>query len=193
VATWAGGRRAAAFGGYSTRVPAGRWAGASAAHVGWATCGAAWLLTWPPAASTRRWGSADILSYSYYGDAFVYDAPSNCWRCIVSDEGPEHRAGAAMVHVPPAEEGGAAASGAGRLTEGRLLLLGGYMGGRTPHAMPFSDVWELSLSSGIRRVTAVCHGCGKAGAGMKQCAGSCGGAVALCGGAVALAQCQAAV
>ena len=46
---------------------------------------------------------------------------------------------------------------------------------------PFDELWELSLSSGIKRVRAVCHGCGKAGTGLRLCAGSCGGAVAMCG------------
>jgi hypothetical protein len=136
--------------------------------------------------------------YSYLADTFVYDAPSNSWRVVYTEEWPEHRAGCAMVYVPAEGEGegegqgepvaGGGVTAGSKVMRGRMLLLGGFIGGEVGKAMPFDRLWELKLSSGIKGLKVTCHGCGKAGTGMKLCAGSCGGAVALCG-----KECQAAV
>lgn len=60
---------------------------------------------------------------------------------------------------------------------------GGYTGDfeQTGTGSEFNDVWELRLLSHPKKVSAVCHGCGKFTTGLKVCSGTCGGAVAACG------------
>ena len=145
-----------------------------------------------------------MLKYSYLADTFVYEADSNTWNyvCVV-EEWPSHRAGSTLVYVPPAcevddgKEGAGSASaskekaGSGgsnsapkahKQRQGRVLLLGGYSyGPGFISPMPMDDVWELALWSGPKHVHTACWGCGKVGSGMRQCAGSCGGAMVMCG------------
>ncbi|GAX76867.1 hypothetical protein CEUSTIGMA_g4313.t1 [Chlamydomonas eustigma] len=69
---------------------------------------------------------------------------------------------------------------------GKYLLLGGHQGLKgTPCCghqvdIPLAEVWELTLSSHVKHVKAVCWGCGKASFGLKMCTGSCGGAAVVC-------------
>ena len=139
--------------------------------------------------------SGRSFQFSYLGDAFLYDSELNVWKCILTDKWPAHRALGALVAVPDNKPAGAAGVDTGytsaaaeaskksrRPNEGyRLIALGGYACDTSVKSMPFDEIWELTLCSGLKHVHTACWGCGKVERGFKLCQGTCGGAVAICG------------
>lgn len=121
-----------------------------------------------------------MIRCSYLSDTFLYDTETKRWKIISTDNFPQHRGGHAIVYVPPSEP----SDRKGKLMGGgKALLFGGYKGGATTELLPFSEVWELTLQSSLKQVSATCHCCGKffgPGGGLKKCTGTCDGAVVLC-------------
>jgi hypothetical protein len=136
------------------------------------------------------------------GDVLVYDECSSSWRCVyVEKPWPGPRCGGALVYVPPpggadgdgtagaasssSSSSSAVSSGKGSaVMPGKLVALWGTgvdedWGPVACGSSAAGEVWELSLK-GMKAVAAVCHGCREQQVGLKLCAGSCGGAVAIC-------------